>query len=69
MKVPPHYWTVKMFKFVGGKKSDLEKNLFFHMDMYLSSTCHLLIFMLFNIVPVPLPDIKFGLLLEAFLVF
>lgn len=34
-------------------------------EIYLSSTLHSVIFMLFHILPIPLPEIKLGLLLEA----
>ena len=48
----------------------LRKNplCFPQLEIYLSSTLHLLIFMLFHILPIPLPEIKLGLLLEALLV-
>lgn len=48
----------------------LRKNplCFLQREIYLSPTLHLLIFMLFHILPIPLPEIKLGLLLEALLV-
>lgn len=41
---------------------------FLQLEIYLSSTLHIFIFMLFHILPIPLPEIKLGLVLEALLV-
>lgn len=48
----------------------LRKNplCFLQLEIHLSSTLHLFIFMLFHILPIPLPEIKLGLVLEALLV-